>query len=280
MHQIFEMTSSIHIFDEFSELVENLTDVQRHKKRMEIEKIIYSTLKYRYSLALQNAWNNWNPPLESNRKIVIVERRIHENLEFIIHNSAWAGQEGGWGLCIVCSDVNEKYIRAIVGAKNVQVIPLFKGNPSPEQGKQEYNELLQSSEFFEYFDEEYLCLVEMDCYFRKQIPDFVTTCDYIAAPYAWNCDLAGGGLSFRRRTAMIEICRKFPEKMPAADVFACEGIRAVGGSMPPRLYSKDIVAESILDADPVGVHQWWTFFSPKLQDAQSIFDRFMTLEIS
>jgi hypothetical protein len=273
------MTSTIHIFDEYPELTENLPESKRHKKRMELERLIFSTLKTRYGTALQKAWASWNPPSNTQKKILILERRIHENLEFLLHNCAWAGQEGAWGLCVVCSDVNETYVRTLVGEKNVQVLPLFKGNPSPEQGKQEYNELLQTSEFYEYFDEEFLWLVEMDCYFRKQIPDSVMTCDYIAAPYAWDPSGAGGGLSFRRRSIMMEICNLFPIPLPAQDVYACHGIRAIGGSMPPLLYSKDILAESILDGDPVGVHQWWTFFSPKLEGAEDIFQRFMTLEL-
>ncbi len=273
------MTSTIHIFDEYQGLVETLSDSERHKKRIDLEKLVYSTLKSKYSTALKKAWDSWNPPTGSNKTIVIIERRIHENLEFILHNAAWAGQEGGWGVTIVCSDLNLPYIRAIVGTKHIQILPLFQGNPTPQQGKEEYNRLLQSSKFFEMFEEEYLIFVEMDCYFRKQIPDTLMTCDYVAAPYAWDGKTAGGGLSFRRKSIMLEICKAFPEPLPAADIFASNGINALGYSMPPLLYSKDIFAESILDADPVGVHQWWTFFSPDLEDSQAIFDRFMTIEI-
>lgn len=274
------MTSSIHIFDEFQELTEYLSPSDRHGKRMELEKLVFSGLKMRYGEFFQKIWAKWNPPIGSDRKIVIVERRIHENLEFILANCAWAGQEGGWELAIVCSDVNEAYVRDLVGSRNIQILPFFQGNPTPEKGKVEYNSLLQSSDFYRLFKEDYLCLVEMDCYFRKQIPDSVLSCDYIAAPYAWDGASAGGGLSFRRRSAMLEICEACPEKLPAQDIFISEGVKTLGFSMPPLLYSKDIVAESILDADPVGVHQWWTFFSPKLEEAESIFQRFMSIEIS
>lgn len=274
------MTSTFHIFDEFQGLVETLSDSDRHKKRIELEKLIYSTLKSKYSAALKKAWETWNPSTGSNKKIVLIERRIHENLEFLLHNSAWAGQEGEWNIAIVCSDLNLPYIQAIVGKKNIQLLPIFKGNPPPQQAKEEYNKLLQSSEFFEMFQEEYLCLVEMDCYFRKQIPDSVITCDYIAAPYAWNKKEAGGGLSFRRKSVMLEICKEFPVKLPAQDIYASNGMNILGYSMPPVLYSKDIVAESILDADPIGVHQWWTFFSPQLDDSEVIFQRLMSIELT
>lgn len=273
------MTSTVHIFDEYPELTEKMSDAKRHRKRVEMERLIFSTLKIRYGQTFREFWNTWNPPTSSSKKIVIIERRIHENLEFLLQNCAWAGENGGWGLGIVCSDVNETYIRELVAEKNVQILPIFQGNPSPEEGKREYNELLQTAEFYKYFEEEFLCLVEMDCYFRKQIPDSVLTCDYIAAPYAWDGSLAGGGLSFRRRSTMLKICKAFPVALSAQDVYASNGIRAIGASMPPLLFSKEIVAESILDGDPVGVHQWWTFFSPALEDAEQIFQRFMSIEI-
>lgn len=273
------MTSTIHIFDEFDIPVECLTDSQRHQKRTELEKLIFSILKTNYGNYFQSFWKSYSPPSTSTKQIVIVERRIHENLEFILQNCAWAGQEGGWSLAILCSDMNLSYVKSIVGEKSVQIVPYFQGNSPPSEAKVEYNQLLQTTDFYELFSADTLCLVEMDCYFRKQIPDSVISCDYIASPYAWNHDSAGGGLSFRNRKTMIQICATVPEKYPCQDVYISDGIQNLGFSMPPMLYSKDICAESILHCDPVGVHQWWTFFSPQLQEAHDIFERFMKLEV-
>lgn len=267
------------MFDEFPDLVETLSDEDRHRKRMQLESLVFCTLQKRYGHRLQAAWATWTPPLNPSKRIVLIERRIHPNLEFLLHNCAFFGKESEWAISIVCSDLNFRYVSEIVGSKQVEILPLFKGNPSPTLGKQEYNQLLQSEFFYQQFSEEFLCLMEMDCYFRKQIPEIVTTCDYIAAPYAWNHFAAGGGLSFRKRSVMIHLCKSFPEKMDAQDVFCSAGISALGYQMPPLLFSKEIVAESILDSDPVGVHQWWTFFSPALTDAEEIFKTLMTLDV-
>jgi hypothetical protein len=275
------MTSTISIFDEFNQPVEVLNETDRHRKRVELEKHIFSILKTTYGKRLQDFWQSCTLPIVSSNQIVIIERRIHENLEFLIQNCAWAGKDGGWSLAIVCSDVNLRFIETVLGEKKklVHILPLFKGNPEPARGKQEYNELLQTAEFYKLFQAEVLCLVEMDCYFRKQIPDFVTTCDYIAAPYAWNQGNAGGGLSFRNRACMIDICRKLTKKQEAQDVYASQGIKELGYTMPPLLFSKEIVAESIHDADPVGVHQWWTFFNPKAEEAEETLKRFLKLDM-
>ena len=77
------MTSTIHIFDEYAMPVEILRDSQRHTKRIQLEKLIFSILKTRYGKFFQDFWTSYFPPVTSKKQIVIVERRIHENLEFI-----------------------------------------------------------------------------------------------------------------------------------------------------------------------------------------------------
>jgi hypothetical protein len=275
------MTSTISIFDEFHRPVEELSESERHRKRIELERMIFSILKLQYGKRFGDFWQIYSLPVKSTKQIVIIERRIHENLEFLLQNCAWAGSEGGWSLAVVCSDMNQRYVEEVLGPKKdiVQVIPWFKGNPDSASGKREYNELLQTAVFYELFQADTLCLVEMDCYFRKQIPEIVTTCDYLAAPYAWNLNEAGGGLSFRNRKAMLTICQAGLEMLPAQDVFACRSMSKMGFVVPPLLFAKDIVAESIHDCDPVGVHQWWTFFDPSGHDAKEQFERFMTIDI-
>jgi hypothetical protein len=273
------MTSTIHIFDEYAMPVEILRDSQRHTKRIQLEKLIFSILKTRYGKFFQDFWTSYFPPVTSKKQIVIVERRIHENLEFILHNAAYFSREGEWSLAIVCSDVNINYVKSIVGEKSVQIVPLFQGNPNGNLAKDEYNQLLQTADFYNHFSAETLCLVEMDCYFRKQIPDSVTTFPFLAAPYAWDFTSMGGGLSFRNRLLMIEICNTFHEKYHCQDLYISDGIKKLGYEIPPIVYVKDILAESILHSDPIGVHQWWTFFHPQIEEANEIFERFMSLDI-
>lgn len=276
------MTSTITIFDEFPLPVEALSDSERHRKRTELERMIFTILKLQYGKVFGDFWQSYSLPVRSTKQIVIVERRIHENLEFILQNCAWAGSEGGWSLAVVCSDLNKRYVESILGPKveQVQLVPWFKGNPDPATGKREYNTLLQTAEFYELFQADTLCLVEMDCYFRKPIPEIVTTCDFIAAPYAWAQGEAGGGLSFRNRRAMATICRRGFDILPAQDVFASRAMKEVGFTTPPLLFTKDIISESIHDCDPIGVHQWWTFFNPSREDASEIFERFMKIDIT
>lgn len=271
------MIETIHMFDGFSESPDELTDELRHAKRMAIEPLVYNCLIRKYGAFLKRFWDTHTVPV-SNKRIVIVERRIHPNLAFVLYNAAYYGPD--WGITIVCSDANYEYCKSVVGDKpTVAVIPLFTGIGTVDQGKQEYNQLLQSSEFYRGFEEETLCIVETDCYFRRKIPNWVLDYDLVACPYTWDESMAGGGLSFRKRDAMIRICETFPIKLDAQDVYLWKGARELGLRLPSCEISEGGLTESIFSLTAFGVHQWWTFFFPKeLPDAELYLKELLTLQ--
>ena len=270
------MIETIQMFAEFSHSPEDLTSELRHQKRMALEPLVFGVLIRKYGSYLKKFWDSYTVPVNTKR-IVIVERRIHPNLAFILYNAAYYGE--GWGLTIICSDANEDYCKSIVGSKNVAVIPMFTGTGTPAQGKQEYNELLQSTKFYSLFGEDHLCIMETDCYFRRKIPEWVLQYDLIGCPYQWDETMAGGGLSFRNRQAMLEICEAFPEKNTAQDVYLWEGAVKLGKKVPPFEESVTQLTESVFSTNPFGVHQWWTFFFPnEMPDAEIFFKELLTLQ--
>jgi hypothetical protein len=272
-----EMIDTIHMFDEFSHSPDELTKELRHQKRMSLEPLIYGILQRKYGAFLKKFWDTYSVPVTNNR-IVLVERRIHPNLAFVLYNAAYYGRD--WGITVICSDVNYEYCKSIVGdKKTVAVIPMFTGIGTPEQGKQEYNQLLQSTVFYSLFGEDHLCLIETDCYFRRKIPDWVLDYDLVGCPYQWNEDMAGGGLSFRNRKAMLQICKTFPEKLEAQDVYLWKGAQELQLRLPPFEKTGEELTESIFSLNPFGVHQWWTFFFPKdLPQAELYFKELLTLQ--
>lgn len=272
------MIETIHIFDEYSHSPEELTAELRHKKRMALEPLIYGILQRKYGAFLKRFWDSHTIPSTTNKRIVIVERRIHPNLAFVLYNCAYYGSD--WGITLLCSDSNLEYCKSIVGDKpTVTVTPIFTGVGSQEQGKQEYNQLLQTADFYRSFSEDTLCFVETDCYFRRKIPEWVLTYDLVACPYTWDEEVAGGGLSFRNRQAMIEICETFPIKLEAQDVYLWNGARELGMNLPQFQTAADQLTESVFSLNPFGTHQWWTFFFPKqLPDAERYFRELLTLQ--
>ena len=267
------------VFHDFPELPSQLSKENLHKKRLVVEERIYSILKSKYMLTLKEFWSAYTVPRHSDKCIVIVERRIHPNLEFILYNAAYFAR--GWSIAIVCSDLNIEYIKEIL-AHNlgaVHLIQTFQGNPPPEVGKNEYNYLLQDSAFYSALPSENLLMMEMDTYLRKPIPDTIFAYDYVAAPYAWDTNIYGGGLSFRKRSKMLEICSKYDLHQSAQDIYASKGMTIIGASVPSFEESFEYFCESCLYEDPIGLHQWWTFFSLNIQEDDYIYKCYMTLEI-
>jgi Protein of unknown function (DUF5672) len=263
---------SIHIFDEFPEPMSEISGERKHLKRLRLETLVFDILKRKYSSILCDFWETYKVPKNSDKCVVLIERRIHENLFFLLRNAGYFAR--GWSICIVCSDMNLQFCKEISGhnKENIQFLPIFKGNPEPAIGKKEYNGLLQTADFYKQLDAECLLCMETDTYLRRQIPEDLLEYDYAACPYEWDETFSGGGITFRKRSAMIRICESIAEKNTNQDVYICDGIRKLGYKMPEFMKGITYFAESCFYEDPVGVHQWWTFFTKDVEDAELIFE--------
>lgn len=272
------MLETIHIFDEFSHSPDELTRELRHKKRMALDPLLYDILKYKYSAKLEAFWKDHKVPTETDSYLVFIERRLHPNLAFVLTNAAYFARD--YGVVLICSDVNYEYCKTICQGKNVDIRPFFQGNPEPHIGKEEYNSLQQDATFYESLPGKYWIFFEVDCYFRKPIPLSWKQYDYIAAPYEWDETSFGGGLSFRKKEAMLAICNSDVPKDQAADHYLCQGVKTLGLKVPPFEEAMTYMTESCIYEDPIGVHQWWTFFFPnQTEDAEEIMQSLLSLNI-
>jgi len=270
-----------HIFDEMDADLEaspndNLLPRWRHR----YEPFIYDILKQRYGAVLHAFWKGYEPPLTSDRAFVIVERRCHPNLWFILRNIAYFGK--GWSIYLFCSKQNYDYCAAILGKnlKNVHLRVIFETHVDSATGVIEYNELLKKLSFWEQISAEHLCVFEMDCYLRRPIPDELLAYDYVGTPWTWNVKSPGGsGLTLRKRSVMLDICRKKEPGALQQDCFAAEGICELGYEFLHASEGREYFVESCITENPVGVHQWWTFFSKISKEHKDYFIRkLLTLE--
>lgn len=272
------MLETIHIFDEFSHSPDELTRELRHKKRMALDPLIYDILKHKYGASLEAFWKNHVVPKETDSYLVFIERRLHPNLAFVLYNAAYFARD--YGIVLICSDMNYEYCKKICTGKHIEIRPFFQGNPDPETGKLEYNSLLKSASFYESLPGKNLLFLEVDCYLRKKVPEEWKDFDFIAAPYEWDETAVGGGLSFRKKEVMIHVCKEYVEDVWAQDTFLFNGIKHLGYTIPPFDLGITYIAESCIYEDPVGVHQWWTFFFPKeTDDAEEIVHSLLSLEV-
>lgn len=232
--------------------------------RTELEPHVFSILNRRYGMEFQRYWDSCKIPTDSNKTIVIVERRCHVNLRFCLQNAAYYARD--WGITVVSSDLNYAYVNACIGSKagSVKVIPYFKGiGTSVEEGKAEYNTLLQGEQFWNLFPEEHLLMMETDTYFIKSLPDSIFKYDYVASKLPWAPHLPGsGGLSYRKRDMMKHLCSLGLPVNKAQDCFINDAITLVGKkySYPTLEESAMYFGEFCFNENMCGTHQWWTVF--------------------
>lgn len=274
------MTETTHIFDEFSEIdCEHTPPEVRHQKRMKLEPLIFDVLKKKYGKALDEYWNTVGPSIHPDKCVLLVERRVHENIEFCIKNAAYFGK--GWSIGIVCSEKNIEYCKAIAGKQvdKVHFLPFFRGSPTREQARDEYSGMLKDAHFYKSLPWKNVLILQTDSYLRKSIPEEVLEYDFISAPATWDMSAMVGGLSFRNRDAMIRLCTEFKEDIASEDVYLDSGSKKLDLRRPNCYKAMEFIAESCLYEDPVGVHQWWTYFCFHLADANEVFHTYLTLEI-
>jgi len=247
-----------------------------HQKRLALDPFIFESLKLLYSSQLREHWNNVPIPYVSDKAIVIVERRCHGNLEFILHNLAYFARD--YTIHIFCSEANIFFIKTICGPqfKNIHIHIIFKNIGAPEEGKTEYNKLLKTSNFWNFLKEEHILTVETDCYLLQNIPESIYDYDYVASSWAWYpSEPGGGGLSYRKRSMMLKICEldnPLLHNSTMQDSFSSTGIKLLGGK-----YSHNFFTESAFIENPIGTHQWWTFY--RTDYTKDIIKDYLTLKL-
>jgi hypothetical protein len=234
--------------------------------RTVLEPDIYALLNARYMENLNAHWRTYMPPKKSEYAFAVVERRAHPNFEWILKNMAWAGPN--MAVYLFCSDENEEFIRGLLGDKadhfNIRVV--FQGNPSRERGKKEVDNLLSDWRTYASIDAKYILTVEMDCFLRKKVPRQLFTGDYWGCTWGWYPQSpGGGGLTVRKISSMIELCRKHrpdTEKDLACSQDCWLSDKTVEDELNfPRFDVRtSYLMENVLQGSPVGVHQFWTYF--------------------
>jgi hypothetical protein len=272
VEKIYSVFNSLEISSNIFETHEDYL----HHKRLTLDLFIFDSLKLLYASKLKEHWNKIQIPYKSDKAIVIVERRCHQNLEFILHNLCYFAQ--GYAIHIFCSKANLSFIKNICGSQlnNIHIHTIFEDVGTSENGKIEYNNLLKTTTFWNFLKEEHILTVETDTYLLKHIPQSIYEYDYVASQWAWYpTEPGGGGLSYRKRSIIIKICELNNSLLNDSlmqDSFLSTGLKILGGK-----YTHDIFTESIYIKGAIGTHQWWTFYTTGMSK-ETIKD-YLTLEV-
>jgi hypothetical protein len=270
-----------------------------HQIRSKLEEPIFSILRERYGKQLKEFWETATFPkvTETPNTVLMVERRIHPNMEFCLQNFMYFTRKQNFSLTIVCCKENEGQIRDILG-KHIETTDLrvmWEDNPTDMVGKEqnnnepsrwgqaitEYNKLFQNPEFWSSFPAETILSVQTDCYLRKPLPDILWEIDYAASPWAWKPWVVGGsGLTFRKKEAVVDMCKRvfLKGKLVAEDEFFAHMCLVTKKKVLPLEIAETIFSESRFVDDPVGVHQWWTYlFQSDLDSEKEFIEKHCTI---
>jgi hypothetical protein len=132
-----------------------------------------------------------------------------------------------------------------------------------------YNKLLTSNSFWHSVNGENILLFQTDtclCSNNKEKIYDILNYDYVGGPWKskYGPPIGGnGGLSFRKKTKMIEVCKKTGNGNTNEDGFFSSRNEF---NYPSINVAKNIFVETIFSPKPLGVHKCWNFLNKEEMD--------------
>jgi hypothetical protein len=207
-----------------------------------------------------------NIPEHSEKFAVILEPRREPLLEYVLKNVMHFLGEG-WGLQIFAGNKNEDYVREITrNWKTVHIENIGVDNLRRE----EFRALRKDPEFWKKMRGETLLCFETDTLLCRRGVDEFLGYDFIGAPWTEKMAISptvrigNGGLSVRRRDAMIDICESCNSKViPSEDSFFSYHLhlRKEEFNLPTVDTANRFSVESMFYPEPIGFHKPWLYIT-------------------
>lgn len=191
---------------------------------------------------------------ENTRAAVIVETRPLFFLPLVIRNVMFFLGER-WNLHVFCGELSFDYVNRFLqnwGPRIVKLSGTYRLSAS------DYNKLIMSPQFWNFFTEEKLVVFQSDALLSGSNVEEFESYDYVGAPCGSFDEnyIANGGLSLRSRRIMLQCLASFRPKDAgvAEDVFFTSAARGIGAAMPDLDTATRFAVESIYTTHPFGVH--------------------------
>jgi hypothetical protein len=195
---------------------------------------------------------------------VIVETRDHPHLSYVVRNVLHF-LDDSWGLCIVHGPDNRSTVAEMVGRWGEV---LLVDCAIAEMGPAIYSGLKCSPSFWERIPSEHVLLFQVDSLLRRGGIEEFLEYDYVGAPWIHalvNPDSAAGpvgngGLSLRRRSAMLRILRDHrPDSDVPEDQFFSTFLYRDGYRLPSLEKASYFSTETIFQPASIGLHKAWLY---------------------
>lgn len=207
------------------------------------------------------------PPADADRFVVYFVNRPSANTEFVLRNCMLHLGES-WGLQILTPPRLEDWIGKIVsGWSGVHVDPVgFQREDGTEAG---FDELTRLESFWESMRGRHQLFIDDESIICHSGIDTFLSYDYVGAPWGddfvspW-CRYGSGGLSLRRKEAMLRVCRECntnPWMIGPEDVFFSIVMRLEGERyrLPPDEVASSFSVEQVYFPEPFSLHRTWEY---------------------
>jgi len=219
---------------------------------------------------------------------VIVEPRMHPCLPIVLNNFN-NNLDERWNFLVFHGANNKMFIKNIFRkmktTKNITYVNLKKNNLPIK----EYNQLLYSHYFYSHIPTENFLIFQTDALispiYKDNIYKFLEY-DYVGAPWKnRNNEIGNGGLSFRKKSKMLELLNKnFPPKLlnfysskiPEDLFFSGTGknLNNIYVHKPDVELAKEFSTETIFSSNSFGLHKPWLYLNKiQLNKLKSLFPK-------
>lgn len=141
--------------------------------------------------------------------------------------------------------------------------PVYWIKNEPINSMGDYNRLLTSKRLWRNLSENVLIFQHDSMILKPGIEEFMEW-DYVGAPWKFQEHGGNGGLSFRKRSAMMRVIDKFNYNgNPNEDVWFCNCLKELGMNLAPREVCEKFSCESIFKLGTYGYHQIESYLTPK-----------------
>jgi len=204
---------------------------------------------------------------------IMIEPRQHPAMRFVLHNFL-ENLDARWNFILYHGIDNEDWLKQLVQSafssedhKRITFRKIAVKNLTLGQ----YSSIMTNSQFIQTIPTEIFLVFQTDSMICKPYRDLIyefMEYDYVGAPWheiprgAWKTQVGNGGLSLRRKSAMLTIARTLPYSAGyAEDMYFSEGCDRLHMKKPSWEKAKEFAIETQYNPRSFGIHRAWRWTS-------------------
>lgn len=199
---------------------------------------------------------------------IMIEPRQHPATRFVLQNFL-ENLDARWNFILYPGLDNDEWMKTIVKSFSVedQNRITFRKVAVKNLTLEQYSSIMTNSQFIQTIPTEMYLVFQTDTMICKPYKDLIyefMDYDYVGAPWhevprgLWKTQVGNGGLSLRRKSAMLKIARTVPYSPGyAEDMYFSEGCDKLGMKKPTWEKAKEFAIETQSSSKSFGIHRAW-----------------------